>query len=1083
MGGYYRFPTVYNDQVVFTCEDDLWMVNRRGGVARRLTAGKSMLTHPHFSPDGRFIAFTGSEEGYTEVFVLPTSGGVPKRLTYLDSNCYVVGWHPTEMKIIFASNAAQPFDRIYMLYAVSLEAELPELLPVGIAATISFGPQNGMVIGRNTIDLARWKRYRGGKTGDIWIDSAGNGEFHRFLELDGNIARPLWIGRRIYFLSDHEGVGNIFSCNLEGADLQRHTRHTEFYARQINTDGKQIIYHSGAELFIFNPNNNKVEPFSFEYRSTSPQRKRKFASPWRFLEAYDLHPSGRALTITCRGKAFAMFNWEGGVNQLGKANGKTQGIRYRLPRWLIDGTRLVVISDATEEEALEIHHFDESSTIESLDQLDIGRALNIEVSPQEELVALTNHRMELLLIDLKEKTMHMVDQSQSGTFGQPAWSPDGNWLVYSKQLGLHQQALFLYELKTDSIFPLTLPGFWDYSPDFDPDGKYIYFLSYRSFDPVSDSIFFDFSFPYGVRPYLITLRKDLPSPFVPKAPDMKDLLRVDPPEDEDDEESEDSENNKNGEDEKDWPIQIDLDGIERRILPFPVAEGRYSKIRGVKNRAIFTSYPVQQLLSLNTNSKPSTNRTLKIYNFEKRKITTIKNGVSNFRLSLNRKTVLYRSGNELRIVGANEKDFEKLTSNGYSDKSGWVDLNRANIAIIPQDEWRQMFREAWRLQRDYFWTEDMSGVDWKMIYARYFPLIERVGTRSEINALIYEMQGELGTSHAYVSGGDFRSRSYYAIGFLGADFEYNAENNGYRIQHIFQGDCWNRETDSPLNQLGLDIREGDFILEINGHPLNRTLTPNQELVNHAEDAVFLTILRQGAEPLRQTISVTTVFSETPIRYREWVETNRDKVHQATDGRVGYVHIPDMDAQGYAEFHRYFQAELDREGLIVDVRFNNGGNISQLILEKLARRRLGYEKRRWGEPVPYPVDSIIGPVVAIANEFSASDGDIFSHGFKLMKLGPLIGKRTWGGVIGYYPRASLVDGGSTTQPESSHWFKDVGWKLENYGTEPDIEVEITPQDYTAGKDPQLNRSIEIILDLLQKNPPQLPDFGERPRLGR
>ncbi|MCI0513034.1 S41 family peptidase [candidate division KSB1 bacterium] len=1083
MNGYYRFPTIYEDQIVFVCEDDLWAVAVSGGIARRLTASRGGFFQPHFSPDGQFLAFSGLEEGFLEIYVMPAVGGMTQRLTYLDGHSYVVGWSPDGKQIIFASNFAQPFSRLYQLYAVAVTGDFPEKLPVGIATSLSFGPEKGMVIGRNTTDLAQWKRYRGGQTGDIWIDTQGDGQFQRLIKLNGNVTRPMWIQDRIYFLSDHEGVGNIYSCSTQGADLLRHTKHSDFYVRHPNTDRRQMIYHSGADLYRLDLKTDQIQKLQIEFRSSMPQKTRRFVSTSRYLEFYELHPEGRAVAFTSRGKAFAMFNWEGGVHQLGDVN----GVRYRLVNWLNDGKRLILVSDKHGEEALEIHSFECATPPERLEHLDIGRALKLVVSPKADLIAVTNHRLELLLIDLVKKESRRLDRGQSGMLSGVTWSPDGKWLAYSKEISLHIQALFLVKIETGEIWPLTQPVLRDTSPAFDPDGKYLYFLSYRTFDPIADNLHLEFSFPFGMRPYLITLQKDLPSPFEPVAPNPATAEKS-AAKDAAEDEGEDADSNKKKKKEaKEKDLVIDLEGIQNRILPFPVPDGRYDLIVGVKGAALFTTIPMENFFNKCRECRGSGSKTLKRYDFEDRKVSTVKTDVSYFKISRDYSTIIYNAGSEVRIAAASEKDIEKLDKGGYNKKSGWVDLGRAKISIIPQEEWRQMFREAWRLQRDYFWTEDMSGVDWEMIYHRYLPLVERVGTRGEMADLLDEMQGELGTSHAFEFGGDYRWQPTYRIGFLGANFVYDKKYQGYRIQHIIRGDSWDEKMDSPLHRIDLDLQEGDILTAINGITLKPNLTPFHILVNHSEQDVYLTVLRppatrKKAKPLTpKVICVKTLRNELSLRYREWVERNRALVHEITDGRVGYVHIPDMGVNGYAEFHRYFLAEVDREGLIVDVRFNTGGFVSQLILEKLSRRRLGYDKRRWGEPIPYPADSIAGPVVAIANEFAASDSDLFTHGFKLMKLGPLVGKRTWGGVIGFNLRTALVDGGYTTQPEYSFWFEDIGWQLENYGTEPDIEIEVAPQDYVAGNDPQLTGAIETILDLLEKNPPRKPDFSKRPRL--
>jgi tricorn protease len=430
------------------------------------------------------------------------------------------------------------------------------------------------------------------------------------------------------------------------------------------------------------------------------------------------------------------------------------------------------------------------------------------------------------------------------------------------------------------------------------------------------------------------------------------------------------------------------------------------------------------------------------------------------------------------VVNAGEKP--KDSSDKTTREAGWLDLERIRVSIEPRAEWRQMYREAWRLQRDQFWTEDMASVDWNRVNEIYEPLLDRVATRGEFSDLLWEMQGELGTSHAYEYGGDYRPAPSYDMGVLGAHYEWDPEAGGYRITRILQGDPGEPGKDSPLNRVGADIRVGDVILTIGGQHLTETVTPDQALVHQAGLEVQLTLAsRDGGEPRR--VSVKTLSTERPIRYREWVDTNRKRVHEATDGRIGYLHIPDMGAAGYAEFHRGFLVEAHRDGLIVDVRYNGGGHVSQLLLEKLGRKRLGYDVERWGAIKPYPDESIVGPMVAITNEHAGSDGDVFSHCFKLLGLGPLVGKRTWGGVVGVWPRHALVDGTLTTQPEFAFWFEDVGWSLENHGTVPDVELDIKPQDYAAHRDPQLEQAIAMTLEALKAHPPEKPDFSKRPNL--
>jgi len=1061
--GYYRFPSIHRDAVVFVSEDDLWTVSASSGIARRLTSGLGSVSHPALSRDGRWLAFSGRDEGSLEVYVMPAAGGEARRLTFLGANTLVVGWTNVG-KVVFSSNAQQAFGGPPRLWAIGMEDGAPELLPTGPAQSISFGPNGGNVIGRNAIDPARWKRYRGGTAGDLWIDPSGNGQFRRLIELNGNLSRPLWIGSRIYFLSDHETVGNLYSCTPTGRDLKRHTHHKDFYARNPATDGLRIVYHAGADLFVFDPSANATKRIEVECDSPRTQRQRKFVDAARYLDSFDLHPQGHLLALGARGKCYTLGNWEGPVLQ----HGELDTARHRLPRWLNDGKRVVLVSDAEGEEALEIHSTDGFLKTVKLGGLDIGRVIDMRVNPKGDQVALSNHRNELILVDLKSRKRRVLDKSAWAHIAGFDWSSDGRWMAYSCALSQHTSAIRMCEVKTGKVRQVTRPVLQDVSPSFDPDGKFLYFLSYREFDPVYDNLHFDLGFPRGVKPYLVTLRKDIPSPFVPvpkPAPDKKAEAKI-------------------KEDAKKKPlVEIDFDGIESRILAFPVSDGRYQQIAGIRGKVLFTSVPIEGSLGGDNwppSSEPSAKATLEAYDFESQKSETLVAGISYFGLSSGRATLVYRAGRRLRVLKAGEKSDEAASKEPPGKKSGWIDLGRVSVAVKPPAEWRQMYREAWRLQRDNFWTEDMSRVDWQAVHDRYLPLVDRIATRIEFSDLMWEMQGELGTSHAYEFGGDHRRPPQYDLGLLGADFVYDGRVKAWRIAHIVQGDPWEERARSPLTAPAMNVKEGDTLLAIGGRGLSAETHPNALLVNESRAEVLITVGNaKGKSP--RTLTVKTMSSEFPARYREWVETNRRIVHERTKGRVGYVHIPNMGPHGYSEFHRYFLSEIDREGLVVDVRFNGGGHVSELILEKLARRRIAYNQSRWFNIQPYPVDSVAGPMVAITNEYAGSDGDIFSHGFKLLKLGPLIGKRTWGGVVGIWPRHSLVDGGLTTQPEFSFWFKDVGWKVENYGTDPDIEVEMRPQDFVAGRDPQMERALQEIGKLLRANPPQRPDLGHRPDL--
>ena len=1061
--GYFRFPHIWRDTIVFVSEDDLWRVPAEGGIAERLTAGVGDASVPRISPDGAHIAFVGREEGPPEVFVMPAEGGPSRRLTFQGASPTVTGWTPDGVEIVYASDAERPFRRERVLFAVGLDGDQPRQLPYGPALAIGYGPRGGTVLGRNTADPARWKRYRGGTAGSLWIDAEGSGMFHPLVHLDGNLAGPCWVGDRIYFLSDHEGIGNVYSCFPSGEDVQRHTDHDDFYARNLSSDGRRLVYHCGADVYILSPDAHDSLRVPISYAGSRTQRSRKFVSASRYLDSWSLHPEGHSVALTTRGKAFSMPNWEGAASQ----HGEPDGTRYRLLTWLHDGKRLVALRDDGDREVIEVLTADGSAQPHALPDLDIGRTVSLRVSPAADHVALSNHRNELLLVDLTTSGVRVLDRSMHDRIQGLDWSPDGKWIAYGFFQTAQTSCIKLCGIDSGESQPITRPVRYDVQPSFDPEGRYLYFLGYRTFDPVHDNLQFEMGFPSGVRPYAITLREDLRSPFTREA---KSLWSKD-----------EASGNGAKQDAEPSPgpaaLVIDLDGIENRVVPFPVSEGRYGRVQGTKRAVLFSSFPIEGSRGRDRmQAEPNAKGSLEKYDLDEQRQESLVTGITDFAIGLDHKTLVYRAGNRLRVLRAGERPVEadKNDRDKPGRKTGWLDLDRVRVSVLPDKEWRQMYREAWRLQRDQFWNEDMSRVAWNAVYDRYLPLLDRVNTRGEVSDLLWEMQGELGTSHAYEMGGEYRKGPHYQQGFLGAEWSFDRETGTYRITKLIAGDVGQPSASSPLLSPGANVNVGDRILAINGQPVGKARSPQELLVNQADAEVALTIA-SGDHGEPRSVTVKALRDEKPARYRDWGDANQRRVHEATGGRVGYVHIPDMGPNGYAEFHRTYLSEYDREALIVDVRNNGGGNVSALILEKLSRRRTGYDYSRWGTPQPSPAESPRGPLVALTDELAGSDGDIFSHNFKLLGLGPLVGKRTWEGVIGIEPRHALVDGTVTTQPEFSFWFVDVGWQVENYGTDPDIEVDNTPQDWAAGRDAQLERAIAEALTSLEQRPSLVPNL--------
>ncbi|MHC4597511.1 MAG: S41 family peptidase [Planctomycetota bacterium] len=1083
--GYYLHPTIRGDVIVFSSDDDLWSVPAEGGLARRLTRSRGIATRPRFSPDGSRIAYIGVEEGYPEVYVMDSDGGEGSRLTRVAAPTLVLGWTPDGKSVVFATIGGRSTRRLFFVHTVPAEGGPAVLLPVGPAVALDFGPEKGVVIGRGSgLDPSWWKRYRGGRIGEIWIDREGGGDFSKLTETGGNLANPLWMGDRIYFHSDHEGVGNLYSCASDGKDLRRHTDHADFYVRSASGDGQRIVYAGGGDIHIFDPASDASRSVAIDFPSQRTQRARRFVPADRYFEGADVHPQGHSLCLTARGRLLTLGHWEEAVRHLGSPSNR---IRYRLGRWFPDGKRVVAVSDEGGEEALEVYD-ENGARLRRYDGLDIGRPVTLQVSPTREELLLSNHRAELIHVDLEKASTKVLAQSRYSRIQGHDFSPDGRYVAYGFSDSRKKTAVMLTDLESGGTVQVVEPVLHDVAPSFDPDGKYLYFLSYSGFDPVRDVLDFAYGFPRGIQLKLVTLRADMVSPFIPtprspaggpsKSEGKEGKEEPEGGEVEGGEKAEGrvEEKGKDGEkDKEDESARIDLDGIEKRVVLFPLPPGEYTQIEGLPGgKVLFTSLPVQGLIGRPwLPGEPDAKGTLKVFEFESGKEESIVHGITRFWLDGPRKVAAIQSGWKLRVLAAGQKPADE-SPGPPNRKNGWIDLTRPKISVDPLEEWKQMLAEGWRLLRDHYYIEDMGGCDWELVYRRYAPLVERASTRRELSDLFWEMGGELGTSHAYELGGDYLPTPHYTQGFLAADFEWR--DGAWRIARIVNGDPGEPGQDSPLNGPGVNVEAGDALLAVNGLPLDEKTPPEERLVSQGNQNVALTF--QSGEETR-TVTVKALANDMAPRHREWVAGNTRRVHEETGGRVGYIHLSDMGAQGFSEFHRAYLTEVEYDGLIVDVRFNSGGHVSPLILSRLMRRQTGYSIGRWIDPHPRPPDAFGGPIVGITDEFSGSDGDSFSHNFKQLGIGPLIGKRTWGGIVGLNPTHPLVDGTVTTQPEYFNWYTDVGYGLENHGAEPDIVVEITPREYAEGRDPQLEKAIETALDLLEKHPPVRPDFGPRP----
>ncbi|MDX2540259.1 S41 family peptidase [Streptomyces sp. WI04-05B] len=1069
---YLRFPHLHGDSVAFTAEDDVWVAPLDGGRAWRVSADNVPVNHPRISPDGTRLAWTSTRDGAPEVHVAPIDGGSSRRLTYWGSwRTQVRGWTP-DGRVLAISTQGQASLRRSWARAVPLDGGPATVLPYGPVGDVAQGPATVLLSAPMGREAAWWKRYRGGTAGKLWIDGDGQegegaGEFVRLhADLDGNLEYPVWVGERIAFLSDHEGVGALYSSLADGSDLRRHTPIDSFYARHAASDGSRVVYSSAGELWLLDDLDGS-EPRRLDIRlggqRADLQPRPVSASRWFGSGAPD--HTGRGSAIGVRGSVHWVTHRSGPARVLASGH----GVRARLPRaFRVDGEEWAVwVTDAEGDDALEFAPATGTApgaTPRRLAAGQLGRVLGLAMAPDGSRAAVASHDGRVLLVERESGEVREVDSSGDGDASGLVFSPDSAWLAWSHPGPSPLRQLKLANTTDLSVTEATPLRFRDYSPAFTADGKHLVFLSARSFDPVYDEHVFDLAFVGGSRPHLITLAATTPSPFGPQRHGR-------PFEAPDKDETPDSEGAP--------ATRIDLDGLADRIVPFPVEAARYSNLRAAKDGVLWLRHPVRGVLGASraTPDDPDPKTELERYDLAQKRIEHLAGDADHFAVSGDGKRVLLWTDGKLKVVPSDRR----ASNDDESDTNITVDLSRVRQSVDPVVEWRQMYAENGRIMRDNFWRADMNGTDWDGVLDRYRPLLERVATHDDLVDLLWEVQGELGTSHAYVTPrGGYGSGERQ--GLLGADISRHTDGPQdtplWRVDRILPAETSDPDGVSPLAAPGVAVRPGDAILAVAGQPVDPVTGPGPLLVGTAGKPIELTVSPSGGGDARHVV-VVPLADEEPLRYHAWVNDRRAYVTEKSGGRLGYLHVPDMQAPGWAQIHRDLRIEVAKEGLIVDVRENRGGHTSQLIVEKLARRIAGWNLPRGLRPYSYPEDAPRGPVVAVANEFSGSDGDIVNAAIKALGIGPVVGTRTWGGVIGIDNRYQLVDGTRVTQPKYAFWLEGYGWDVENHGVDPDVEVVQTPQDYAAGRDVQLDEAIRLALESLEERPaktaPSLPEL--------
>ncbi|MDX3241760.1 S41 family peptidase [Streptomyces sp. ME18-1-4] len=1073
---YLRLPHLSRDLLCFVAEDDLWLAPLADpGRAWRLTVDRTKAGHPRFSPDGRRIAYTSWRSLVPEIHLVPVDGGPGRRLTYWgNSDTQVCGWTPPDQHghadILAVASHGEPFSYYTWAYKVPTDGAPGRKLPWGPVSDLQVAEIDGerrtlLLTGTPPHEPAAWKRYRGGATGRLWLHG------QRLLEgLDGHLASPLFVGGRIAFLSDHEGVGNLYSCAYDGSDLRRHTDHDAFYARHASSDGTRVVYQCAGDLWIVDDLAAGSEPRRIDVRLSGPRAgRRRYQIPAaQHVDGISVDETGRASAVVVRGSLYWLTHRDGPARTITD----TPGVRVRLPEMLGSGGQVAYVTDAEGEDAVEIAYLPRASGDREPRRLasgELGRVLEMVSDPEGERLALAAHDGRLLLIDATEDSNGEVTElisSVNGPVRDLAFSPDGSWLTWSHPgIGRSLRQIKMARTKDRLIIDVTNGRFEDENPVFTRDGRYLAFLSWRGFDPVYDVHTGDLSFPLGCRPYLVPLSSATPSPFALTPEGRPAAGGLDPVEEEDE--------GAGG------AVTVEIEGLESRVTPFPVTASKYSALHPVAGGGlVWLRWPISGALG-ETFANPddtSGRPTLEYFTISKAKKSELVGDLDWFAVS----------GDGTRLVVVDEGDLRAVPSveSGDLDSTVWIDLRRIMHEVDPGAEWRQSYEEAGRLIRAYFWEPGMCGIDWDAVLDQYRPLVERVASPDEFADLLREVLGELGTSHAYVTAARRNEGPphYQRLqGLLGANFVHR--EGGWTVLRILPGDSSDSKARSPL--AGTGIREGAVLTHVDGRAVDPVTGPYPLLAGAGGTTVELTFTpAEGEAGPSRRVAVVPLVDERPLRYQDWVAKRRAVVRELSGGRCGYLHIPDMGGSGWAQFNRDLRMEVSRPALIVDVRGNAGGHISELVVEKLTRTILGWDLTRNAQPVSYASNAPRGPVVALADEATSSDGDMITAAFKLLQLGPVVGQRTWGGVVGMTGRHQLGDGTVITVPMNAAWFDAYGWTVENKGVTPDLEIQRTPLDWAEGRHAQLADAVQLALDLLTTSPPATPpDYSNTPDRSR
>ncbi len=1057
-----RFPDIHGQQVVFSYAGDLWLAPTAGGLATRLTAHPGLELFPRFSPDGSRIAFTGQYDGDEQVYVMPATGGVPRQLTFYPArgplaprwgyDNQVYDWSPDGQAVLFRSLRYSTDLSDSRLFLASVDGGLPVPLPMPESGAGDLSPDGTRVVYSPLFrDFRTWKRYEGGWAQELYIFDRETHAVERVTDHRRADRDPMWIGDAIYFTSDRGGTLNLYAYDLAVRETTQLTHSDTWDVRWPGDDGVgRIIYELNGELQIYSIDEGTSQPVPITVPDDGLAMRPSRVVAADLIEDAELSPKGERALFVARGDIFTAPIENGPTRNLTRSS----GAHDKWARWSPDGRRIAYVSDATGEDEIYLVAQDGSGEPEQLTNGSRVMRYAPAWSPAGTHLAFGDKDGRLYVVDIATKAVIDVADEARGPLRDYVWSPRGGHLAFSMSDPTGFDSIYVWSLADRVLHRITGEFFHEWNPAWDPAGDYLYYLSDRQFAPQLGSFEWNYLVDRETGIYALALRRDVEHPLPPES----DEVALTGSDGESDTpaaggEADDEADGGDGE----GPIVIDFDGLAGRVVRLPVTFDNYVGLSAAAD-GVFVIRGGAQYYGRRGDVQPALQR----FTFEDRETQTIAEGIRGYAVSHDGEKVLVREGNAWNVYPAGGGDATTVSTAGLL------------VDRVPAEEWTQIFDEVWRRFRDFFYVENMHGYDWEALRDRYRPLLAHVAHRSDLNYVIGEMVAELNVSHAYIAGGDWETPDRPEVALPGAVFEFDAGADRYRLAEIFAGQNEEPRYRAPLTEIGVDARVGDYVLAVDGEVLRGTDNPYRVLRHRADRPVRLTLNDRPVFDGAREVTFNPVTEERSLRYLAEVETNRQRVSEMTDGRVGYLHVPDMGAEGIQEFIKWFYGQIRKAGLVIDVRGNGGGNVSQMLIERLGRRVLGTGfARTYDTPDTYPAVAFHGHLVCILDEDSASDGDIFPYRFREAGLGPLIGKRSWGGVIGITSHGPLLDGGSVNVPQFGTNAADGSWVVENVGVEPDIEVENDPRSVIAGRDPQLERAVEEVLRMMRENPKSLP----------